>query len=288
VGSGHGHADIGSFTLDAIGVRWGELLGGESYSLPNLFPGSDASLAVWNERLYYYRNSTAGANTLNINNSYQTLPSLNNQYGFGTATVVGFSSNPGTLSFGVVNMTDAYSNIVTGTTPVVTSAQRGMALIDNTNVLVRDEVTATAPVDVVWSMHTGASIAISNNGTVATLTDPTTGKTYVATLLSPQNGAAFATASTNPNTVNLPYQWTGKNGCTAAANTSVDTIGCIESSNTGVNNLIIRIPQAQMAKTNVIQVLFNQTGIISSCVSEAITNLGALNHWIMLGPVSKA
>jgi hypothetical protein len=288
VGSAHSHADIGSFVLDATGVRWGELLGGESYALPNMFPGNGASLSVWNERLYYYRNSTAGANTLNINNTYQTLPSLNNQYGFGTAAVVGYSANPGTLSFGVVDMTNAYSNVVSGSIPIVSAAKRGIALIDNANVLVRDEVTATAPVDVVWSMHTGANIEITNNGRVATLTDPVTGKTYVATLLTPTNGATFSKASTNPNTVNLPYQWTGKNGCTASANTSVDTIGCIESSNVGINNLIVRIPQAQMAKSNVIQVLFNPTGRISICVSAAITKLGPLSHWITLGPVAKA
>jgi hypothetical protein len=288
VGSGHSHADIGSFVLDANGVRWGELLGGESYALPNMFPGGGASLAVWNERLYYYRNSTAGANTLNISATYQTLPSLNNQYGFGTAAVVGYSSTPDTLSFGVVDMTNAYSNVVSGTAPIVTAAMRGIALINNTHVLVRDEVTAASPVDVVWSMHTNAAIAITKNGTVATLTDPATGKTYVATLLSPTNGAAFSTASTNPNTVNLPYQWTGTNGCTAAANTWVDTLGCIENPNTGINNLIVRIPQAQMAKSNVTQVLFSQTGNIGPCVSEAITKLGTLSHWIALGPVSKA
>jgi hypothetical protein len=187
-----------------------------------------------------------------------------------------------------VDMTNAYSNVVSGTAPIVTAAMRGIALINNTHVLVRDEVTAASPVDVVWSMHTNAAIAITKNGTVATLTDPATGKTYVATLLSPTNGAAFSTASTNPNTVNLPYQWTGTNGCTAAANTWVDTLGCIENPNTGINNLIVRIPQAQMAKSNVTQVLFSQTGNIGPCVSEAITKLGTLSHWIALGPVSKA
>ncbi len=287
VGSGHSHADIGSFVLDSIGVRWGELLGGDNYALPNMFPGGGASLATWNERLYYYRNSTAGANTLNISSAYQTLPALNNQYGFGTAAVVGYSSAD-TLSFGVVDMTNAYSNVVSGPTPIVTSAMRGIALINNTHVLVRDEVAAAAPVDVVWSMHTTATIAITKNGTVATLTDPASGKTYIATLLAPTNGAMFATASTNPNTVNLPYQWTGTNGCTAAANTPVDTIGCIETANTGINNLIVRMPQAQMAKSTVIQVVFSQTGDIGACVTEAITKLGPLSHWIALGPVSKA
>jgi hypothetical protein len=285
-GSGHSHADLGSFVLDALGVRWGMQLGGDSYALPNMFPGSGASLAVWNERLYYYRNSTAGQNTLTISSTYQTAPSFANQYGFGTATVSAFYSNPGVMSFGVINLTNAYANVIVNNTPVVTSAQRGIALLQASNILVRDEIQATSPVDIVWNFHTQATISLDPTKTVATLTDPTTHKTVVATILSPMNGAYFDIASTNPNTVSHDYSWTGTNGCTAAANTLTDTIGCVESANMGISNLVIRMPQASISKTDVIQVLFNQTGAISSDLASSIVNLGPLRNWIIKAPVT--
>jgi hypothetical protein len=285
VGSGHSHADLGSFVLDALGVRWGMQLGGENYALPNMFPGGGATLGVWNERLYYYRNSTAGQNTLSISSTYQTAPSFATQYGFGTSMVSAFYSNPGVLSFGVVNLTNAYGNVVVNNTPVVTSAQRGIALLQASNILVRDEVQATSPVDIVWNFHTAATISLDPTKTVATLIDRVSGKSIVATILSPMNGAYFDIASTNPNTVTQNYSWTGTNGCTAAANTFTDTIGCIESTNAGVSNLVIRMPQASISKTDVIQVLFNQTGTISSDLAMSIVNLGPLRNWINKAPV---
>jgi hypothetical protein len=286
VGSGHSHADLGSFVLDGFGIRWGMQSGGESYSLPNMFPGGSASLATWNERLYYYRNSTAGQNTLTISNTYQTAPSFANQYGFGTSTLVAYSSNPGILSFGVVDLTNAYSNVVANNTPLITSALRGIALFQGTTVLVRDEIQASAPVDIVWNFHTQATISIDPTKTVATLTDPASGKTMVATILSPMNGAFFEVISTNPNTVTKSTSWTGTNGCTAAANTWTDTIGCIESTNAGIYNLVIRMPQASISKTDVIQVVFNQTGAIPSDLATAIVNLGPLRNWVIKGPVT--
>jgi hypothetical protein len=288
VGSGHSHADLGSFVLDALGVRWGIQLGAESYSLPNLFPGSGATLEVWNERLYYYMMGTSGQNTLAISGVYQTPPSLENQYGFGTSQIVGYHSNPGTLSFGVVDLTNAYSaaTLKKGKhSALVTSAKRGIALIKGNNILVRDEIQATAPVDIVWSFHTFASVSINASKTVATLTDAASGKTLVATLLFPIAGSYFELVSTNPNIVNLPYPWHGTNGCDAAANTWVDTIGCIENADSGINNLVVRVPQASMPTSDVIQVLFNQTGIVTPAVTKVIENLGDLSKWIAKGPV---
>ena len=75
----------------------------------------------------------------------------------------------------------------------LTSWNRGIALIDKKRVLVQDEITPAAAVDVVWNFHTFANVAIAADGRSATLT--LNGATLRARILAP-TGARFTTAST--------------------------------------------------------------------------------------------
>ena len=59
----HAHYDLGSFVLDALGVRWAEDLGPDDYGLPYYF-----SPVMRSE---YYRTSTIGHNTLIFNGQCQ-------------------------------------------------------------------------------------------------------------------------------------------------------------------------------------------------------------------------
>ena len=54
----HSHLDLGSFIVDALGVRWACDLGADDYNMPGYFGG---------KRWTYYRLRAEGHNTLVIN-----------------------------------------------------------------------------------------------------------------------------------------------------------------------------------------------------------------------------
>lgn len=163
----HAHLDLGSFVLDWNGVRWADDLGSDSYNIPGYFGSA--------KRWSYYRLSTAGHNTLLVNGKNQELK--------GKAPITRFVSSKGS-AYAIADLTDAYSG------SDVTSAMRGIELGDRrSRVLVQDEIQAKTPIDVVWAMHTSASIVIDPSGTSAILTNKD--KKLYARLLSP-DGARFS------------------------------------------------------------------------------------------------
>ena len=59
----HGHLDLGTFVLDALGQRWAVQLGADNYDLPGYFDED--------HRWSYYRCRTEGQNTLTVNSGNQ-------------------------------------------------------------------------------------------------------------------------------------------------------------------------------------------------------------------------
>jgi Heparinase II/III-like protein len=164
----HGHLDLGTFVLDALGERWALDLGPDDYELPGYFN---------KERWTYYRARTEGHNTLTIDGENQNLT--------GHARLVAFRSTP-QRAFAVADLTDAYK-------PKVSLALRGVALLDRQRVLVQDELEAPRPVDVVWNFHTSAKVDLQGNRAVLSQ-----GKVQIkARILSPE-GARFEAISANP------------------------------------------------------------------------------------------
>ena len=164
----HSHLDLGSFVLDALGVRWVLDLGGDDYNLPGYFG---------KQRWSYYRLRTESHNTLTLDGE--------NQDPRAAAPLVAFSASP-QRSFAVADMTAAYKS-------KTTRAHRGIALLDRKQVLVQDELEAAQPVEIVWNFLTKAKI--ETNGDRATLTR---GRAKLeARILSPQ-GAKFEIISANP------------------------------------------------------------------------------------------
>jgi len=164
----HSHLDLGSFVLDALGVRWALDLGGDDYNLPGYFG---------KQRWSYYRLRTESHNTLTLDGE--------NQDPRAAAPLVAFSASP-QRSFAVADMTAAYKS-------KTTRAHRGIALLDRKQVLVQDELEAAQPVEIVWNFLTKAKI--ETNGDRATLTR---GRAKLeARILSPQ-GAKFEIISANP------------------------------------------------------------------------------------------
>ncbi len=147
----HGHYDVGTFTLDALGKRWFHDLGKELYSIEASAPRAD---------IYRYR--AEGHNTLVIDPG--TGPGITNPSFSPLVAFQGKSSGAG--SFSIYNLTGAYS----GTSRV----WRGMRMIGGRDeVLLQDEIQATTGKNVWWFAHYAhpASVAtVSPDATSVTLT----------------------------------------------------------------------------------------------------------------------
>ncbi|MDP9405500.1 MAG: heparinase II/III-family protein, partial [Actinomycetota bacterium] len=165
----HAQPELGSFVLDAAGRRWGVDLGLDDYNLPGYWD--------WSTRSRYYRLSTAGQNTLVIDGDEQPRDAY--------APVTHLGRERG-RSEAVVDLSEAY--------PVAASARRGVALLDDRDVLVQDEVVTGRPTWVYWTMHTRARITISDDGKRAVLRRD--GRRLVARILAPSDATAqFIVAS---------------------------------------------------------------------------------------------
>jgi len=163
----HGHLDIGTFTLDALGERWFCDLGNDSYGFEGYHDRTIGGMR-WN----YYRCRAEGSNTLVIN------PSLDvDQDPAARGQVTKFvSGNDG--GYAILDMKKAYAD--------VKSLQRGVMLYDNrSKVIVQDEIETTKPSEVYWFGHTTAEIEIQENKKTAILTNG--GKKLQAQIISPSN-----------------------------------------------------------------------------------------------------
>jgi hypothetical protein len=157
----HSHLDLGSFVLDAQGVRWAADLGADDYNFPGYFG---------KQRWDYYRLRAEGHNTLVLNPGRGP-----DQDAAAAARITRFDSQAGT-GFAVADLTAAYARHAR-------QVRRGLALPDRKAVLVQDEIQADQPAEVWWFFHTAARVDVSGDGTTAMLTQ---GKARLqARLLSP-------------------------------------------------------------------------------------------------------
>lgn len=180
----HSNLDLGSFVLDALGVRWAVDLGADDYNMPGYFGG---------QRWTYYRLRAEGQNTLVIN------PGLDpDQDPKAAARVVRFDSRPA-RAFAIADLSGAYAKHAE-------RVRRGIALLDRRHVLVQDEIQAKAPADVWWFMHTTTGIEVNGKKTSATLREGTA--QLEAKILSPKDAtfevmpAAPLRVSPNPSIQN--------------------------------------------------------------------------------------
>jgi hypothetical protein len=137
----HGQMDIGSFVLDADGVRWALDLGAEGYH------GIESrGMDLWNmaqdsERWTIFRQQNEGHNTLVIDGQPQRVD--------GHGEIVSFSDDPA-FPHSIVDMSSVYEE-------QARSVQRGVALLPSGAVLVQDELSDLRPgARVRWGMITRA------------------------------------------------------------------------------------------------------------------------------------
>ena len=145
----HSNLDLGSFVLDAQGVRWAADPGSDNYNMPGYF-------STRTQRWTYYRMRAEAHNTLLINPGKGPDQNIH-----AATTITRFSEGP-QRTFAIANLTDAY-------TPAAGKVQRGIALENGGEVLVQDEIQTAAPADVWWLLHTPAEIEIGNDGASAVL-----------------------------------------------------------------------------------------------------------------------
>lgn len=182
----HDQYDIGSFVIDANGVRWAEEIGPETYY------GTD-------QRFTYYRNRAEGNNTLVINpdgDIDDQTPNTDDSL----SDYISKGSNDG-AAYGVFDMTKAYK-------ADLTKAHRGFALVNNrTQFIIRDEITAPNPSEVYSFFHVKKAIDvdIANDGKSLMLTSPD-GKKCAVNLVTSVSGAKFGLM----DAVHLPTSVTPK------------------------------------------------------------------------------
>lgn len=138
----HAHMDIGSFVMEANGVRWASDFGMQDYeSLES------KGIALWGreqnaQRWTIFRLNNRAHNTLTINDQLQNVK--------GYAKIEEFSDRP-EFMFAKTDLSSIYAG-------ELKSAKRGVAIVDQKYVVVRDELEAESkPAVVRWTMMTTAT-----------------------------------------------------------------------------------------------------------------------------------
>lgn len=149
----HGHMDVGSFIMEADGIRWASDFGMQDYeSLESkgiqLFGRTQDA-----QRWTVFRLTNRVHNTLTIDNQLQQVK--------GYAKIDRFSDNP-KFMYAVSDISQVYQN-------QLTSAKRGVAVVDGKFVVVSDELTAPdKPITVRWTMLTSGTPKLGKNSIVLT------------------------------------------------------------------------------------------------------------------------
>jgi hypothetical protein len=177
----HGHMDIGSFVMDAQGIRWAMDFGLQSYNSLE-----SAGVDLWNmsqtsERWSVFRYNNYAHNTLTVNNQLQRVD--------GMANFTSHSDNPAMMN-AVTDISKVYST-------TLKSAVRGLAIVDGSYVTVRDEIETNSSVATIrWTMVTSATITLAG-ADYATLTK--NGKTLTLRVASPAAITMKTWSTVSPN-----------------------------------------------------------------------------------------
>ncbi|CAN5835731.1 hypothetical protein BH24BAC1_BH24BAC1_26480 [soil metagenome] len=176
---GHAHMDVGSFVMEAAGVRWAMDFGMQEYnSLESKgvqLWGREQDAQRW--RVFRYNNFVH--NTLTVNRELQ------NAKGF--AAITSHGSRPNFL-----HATTDLSELYQGQ---LRKANRGIAIVDQQYVTVRDEVEAADQDALIrWTLLTSAEVNITGKNTVELTKD---GKKLLLKVVSPKN-VNLKTWSTDP------------------------------------------------------------------------------------------
>ena len=148
--SNHAHMDVGSFVVDADGVRWAMDLGAESYHRIE-----SMGISLWSrgqdaDRWKLFRYGNFGHNTLAVNGQLQKAD--------GFAPIIRYCDDK-KFPHTAVDLTDIYKG-------QLKKAIRGASLLPSGQILIQDELEAgDQPATVRWNMVTPAKVDIKSDTT---------------------------------------------------------------------------------------------------------------------------
>lgn len=148
--SSHSHMDAGSFVMDANNERWAMDLGMQDYNSLE-----SKGIAIWD-----FKQTGQRWAVLRYNNYYHNTITLNNelQRVDGFAPITDYTKTPSFLS-ATADLSQVYRN-------AVLSLRRGIAIVDQRYVMIRDELTAADTTTTYrWVMLTPADVKLGKNGT---------------------------------------------------------------------------------------------------------------------------
>ena len=192
----HGHMDVGSFIMEARGQRWAMDFGMQDYNSLETAGVKLWGMAQTSQRWEVFRYNNFVHNTLTVNNQLQIVG--------GYASITSWSDTPAMLN-AVTDITAVYKS-------QLQKAIRGIAIIDNQYVTVRDEIETPATETVIrWNLLTSAEVSITGNNT-AVLTKG--GKKLTIKVLEPEvitmkTWSTVPTHSydaTNPGTIMVGFE----------------------------------------------------------------------------------
>jgi len=149
--SSHAHMDVGSFVMDADGVRWAMDFGPQDYNSLE-----QRGVDLWNmrqnaQRWEVYRYNNFVHNTLTVNGQ---LHHVN-----GMAKMDSYSSTPDFMN-GISDITTLFEGQLAG-------CQRGVAIVNKQYVVVRDEIkVAGQEATIQWKMLTSATARVTGRNTI--------------------------------------------------------------------------------------------------------------------------
>lgn len=182
----HAHMDIGSFVMEADGVRWAMDFGMQDYeSLESkgiqLF-GRTQDAQRW--KVFRYTNEVH--NTLLVNNQQQRVT--------GSAPITSHTSVPSFMG-ATTDMSEVYNG-------ALKKARRGVAVVDKSYVIVEDEIeTLPNETKIRWTMLTPAEVKITGSSK-AELTK--NGKKLLLQVQSPANVTMKTWSTDPPNSYDAP------------------------------------------------------------------------------------
>jgi hypothetical protein len=209
----HGHLDAGSFYIQALGEYWAYgNLGGDSYTSPGYFvfgdkPNNDVIPTYTGSNFspsspqhwHFYRLRAEGKNTIVFNPDFRA-----DQNPKGEAVYGGFINSSDKMGAGAINLNMIYNRDVNTFT-------RGFKLDRERRVItIHDNIAAKSAKNIWWSMHTRATISLSADKRVATLTQ--NGKSMKFVLRSPDNAEFQQANASYLENRNFPLTNNGSNG----------------------------------------------------------------------------
>jgi hypothetical protein len=202
----HAHMDIGSFVMDADGVRWAMDFGMQDYESLESKGIQVFGRTQDAQRWTIFRYTNLVHNTLTINSQHQKVT--------GHAPITSSGASPSFMN-AVTDLTEIYKGMVV-------KATRGIAIVDKSYVVVRDEIeTLDSSTTIRWTMLTPATVKITGTNKVEVKQKD---KTLILEVEAPLNIVMKTWSTDPPNSYDAPNPGTTLVGfeITVPANTKIE------------------------------------------------------------------